>query len=148
MIHGHSPVNAPPTQHTHIYSCAPLPTFPSSLSPCEVFQFYESFQVKSGCYFNSIPFIHSTTWFVLHLLTGSITSAIEETLLGLSVVRNLVVVTPKAEPPPPSPPPPPCVLPALLHLSPQPEDSLLIKAGYTGPGPVTGVPVGSVTAAV
>lgn len=34
------------------------------------------------------PFIQSTTWLVLHLLTGSITSAIEETLRLLSVARK------------------------------------------------------------
>lgn len=59
------------------------------------------------------PFIQSTTWFVLHLLTGSITSAIEETLRRLSVVS----LPPKAEPsqadtPPPSPPPLPPLSPS------------------------------------
>lgn len=35
-----------------------------------------------------LPFIQSTTWPVVHLLTGSITSAIEPTLHRLSVVRE------------------------------------------------------------
>ncbi|MEQ2230596.1 hypothetical protein ILYODFUR_031047 [Ilyodon furcidens] len=68
-----------------------------------------------------------------------VSSAIEETLRGLSVATNLVSLPQNAEPreadtPPPSPPPSPLVPPALL-LRPQPGDSLLIKTGYTGPGP-------------